>query len=173
MRLHQRIQNDLVALTELAAARQGFSYRMEGRNIALEYKGTPGLIRTGRGVEICTRWRAVLRLPPRYPIDPPIVTLSPVGQDGAPYHPNVLPVRPYALCYGRHLPDLLLDELARRVERMILLMPGSVTTDEADSLNHDACRHVRRLIREGRTPLTLGDRGRKGASQMATRGMPS
>jgi hypothetical protein len=172
MRRHRRIQNDLAALSELAVAKPNFRWRSNGRQLLLEYVNTPGLIRTGRGVEICDRWQAALTLPPRYPIEAPIVTLSPVGQSGAPYHPNVLPVPPYLLCYGRHLPDLLLDELARRIERMIVLMQGAVATGEP-YLNGDACSYVRRLIREGRTPLTPGDRTQKQPSRDTSSGLPS
>jgi hypothetical protein len=170
MRRRQRIQNDLSALRGLAASRSNFSWWWRGQDIVLAFAETPGLVRTERGVETCDSWEATLTFPPFYPIDEPIVTLSPAGREGAPYHPNVLPVWPFLLCYGRHLPDLLLDELARRIERMIVLMPGSVTTDETDSLNHDACKLVRRLIREGVAPLTLGEQGRQRLPGGAARG---
>jgi hypothetical protein len=172
MRRHRRIQNDLAALTELAVAKPNFRWRRNGRQLLLEYVNTPGLIRTGGGVEIWGRWQAALTLPPRYPIEGPIVTLSSVGRSGAPYHPNVLPVPPYLLCYGRHLPDLLLDELARRIERMIVLMQGAVATGEP-YLNGDACGYVRRLIREGKTPLTPEHRTQKQPSEPSDRGVPS
>lgn len=117
-------------------------------------KNTPGLIKTVDGaLEICDKWMILLSLGPNFPVTSPEVYLAPL-RSGRPWHPNILPVHPFRLCYGRHLPCLLLDKLVFQIGRMLILDPKLIMTDENKSLNHEACRDVRLLIREGYAPLS-------------------
>jgi hypothetical protein len=156
MRRMARIRNDCRALARLSGVQSNISSQLVGPFVILRYVNTPGLLETNRGIEVCECWEVGIFLPPRYPIDGPVVRIASAGQTGKPFHPNVSPVFPHMVCCGRHMPELLLDELARRIERMILLMPGSVMTDERDALNARACMYVRRLTRIGTTPLRQG-----------------
>lgn len=154
-RRSRRTENDIASLTTLAQARPNFSYIQAAHNIFLfKYDSIPGLLKTNHGVEVWSTWQAAVLLPAGYPLKPPVVMLRPVDKKGFPFHPNVRPSLPNIVCYGRHMPVLLLDELARRLERMINLEPKAITTDEADSLNWQACRYVRLLTREQKIPLT-------------------
>lgn len=154
-RRNRRFGNDIASLTALAQARPNFSFTQLAPNVLLfRYADTPGLIRTTNQVQIWSGWQAAVLLPPQYPFKPPLVMLRPAGKQGLPFHPNVRPGPPHIVCYGQYIPVLLLDELARRLERIINLEPRAVMTDEADSLNRRACRYVRQLAREHKIPLT-------------------
>lgn len=156
LRRSHRIAEELRALTDLARHSQRFAWRFTGRMLAFCYTHTPGLVLDRDGISVWPSWSAGVFLGPKYPIQAPEVVLAPAGRKGRPFHPNVLPHPPYRACYGRHLPAVLLDELVRRLEGMIMLRPGSVMTDERDSLDPRACRFVRRLIQEGAAPLRQG-----------------
>jgi hypothetical protein len=152
----KRIKNDMRALARLASAHPDFTWTQRGRVVVLRFGATPGLLKTETGVVIHSRWEAALLLPPRYPIDAPIVTLSATGQPGRPFHPNIGPEPPHLVCYGRHIPSVSLDDLVRRIERIINLVPGTAMTRERDSLNARACAYVRRLARTRTLPLRPG-----------------
>ncbi len=155
-RRRSRIQHDAQALEALAHATPWLSVACPNPNmIILKFADTPGLMRTDAGRQVWCRWRAVILLTPGFPVLPPHVLLSPDGRAGGqPFHPNIMPHSPFRVCFGRHLPQMLLDELAHRLHRIITLTPGSVMTDERDSLNPEACRFVRKLARSGRIPLS-------------------
>lgn len=123
--------------------------------LLFHYVDTPGLVQTGRRITVWASWDARVILSVNYPIQSPIVLLTPHRCGGRPFHPNVLPVPPYQVCYGHHLPNCLLDELALRIERMIVLHPQAVMTDEYDSMNRAACEFVRSLIIDHLAPLQL------------------
>jgi len=153
----KRIQNDLASLRALAQASSFFSFRQLRSDVLIfNYIDTPGLIRSIKGVEICSTWESLVILPRAYPIKPPVVMLRPVSRQGLTFHPNVKPERPHLLCYGRHVPVLLLDELARRIQRIVTLTPGAFMANEVDALNSRACQYVRLLARDKKLPLREG-----------------
>ena len=153
---HLRAKHDWQSLQALSATWDGFSARRLGPNvIAFDYHNTPGLLQHGHAVRVWPTWRAVIMLPPGYPQQGPTVLLQSVGTNGRPFHPNVKAESPQVVCYGAHLPSVLLDELAMRLRRMITLAPRSVMTKENDSLNPKACQYVRALTRAGKVPLSV------------------
>ena len=153
LRKATRIKADLRSLVQWEMKQPSFSWRWAGHGVVFVYRDTPGLLRTGRGVRVWLRWQAAVVLPPLYPIVAPLVTLRPAGAAGAPFHPNVLPHPPYAVCYGQHMPVLLLDELARRIEQILILQPRTIMPDERDALSPAACAYVRQLVQRGLAPL--------------------
>lgn len=159
LRRKRRIQRDVAVLEELSVAIPSFTFRWLGSNVlVLKYVKTPSLLLHADRVEICHDWEAIVTLPRGYPIQPPVVMLKPVGRKGLTFHPNVTPEPPHLLCFGQHVPVLLLDELARRIQRMIILTPGAFMTNETDSLNPSACQFVRFLSRDKKLPLSEGVR---------------
>jgi hypothetical protein len=155
-RRRSRIQHDLEALQALAKAAPWLNtvVRPNPNVLLLKFIETPGLLQTAAGTQVWHRWGAAVLLPDGYPVLPPVVLLSPEGTDGKPFHPNIEPRKPFRVCYGQHLPDVLLDELPRRLYRLITLTPGAVLPNERDSLNAIACKFVRRLARENKVPLS-------------------
>lgn len=123
--------------------------------ISVVYNDTLGLIKTSGGLEMCDRWMILIALGPMFPVTSPEVCAAPL-RGGRPWHPNIMPVLPFRLCYGRHPSCMLLDKLVLNIERMLVLDPKVVMTDESQSFNHDACIDVRVLIREGYAPLVSG-----------------
>lgn len=156
LRRAHRIAHDVAALEALAHSDRCFSCRGHGRAFLFRYADTPGLVGTAHELAVWIDWSVTVRLGPGYPVQPPVATLLPERCVLAPWHPNVLPAAPYPVCYGRHVPIALLDELARRLKRLITLDPHSVMVDERDAMNPPACPLVRRLIRESWVPLTPG-----------------
>jgi len=150
-----RILEDLKALGVLSQRCRRITFNISSLGLLLQYTDTPGLVETAnnRGISVWTTWDVRVLLGPQYPIDSPVVLIRPHQCSGRPLHPNITPEPPYRLCYGRHLPTLLADELALRVERMVRLCPEAIMTDERNALNTRACQIVRRLIRENYTPL--------------------
>jgi hypothetical protein len=152
-----RFSQEVEALKAFACNRGRFLFRVLGRGFLFFYRDTPGILKRDECVQLWTGWVARIQLPPEYPVQSPHVHLSPWGTAGQPWHPNIFPRRPFPVCYGRHVPVHLLDELARRLERLITLDPQSVMVDESDALNPQVCVLVRRLIHEGRLPLAPGE----------------
>lgn len=155
MRRKHRIIQDLASLDKLAYSNPRFSWRRSGHGLVFRYTGTPGLVRTRAGIGVWDMWSVLIRLGPTYPVQSPTAFLVPVSGVGGPWHPNTLAEPPHPVCFGRHLPVALLDELARRMERIIILEPHTIMVDERDAMNPHACALVRRLIRERAAPLTL------------------
>ena len=159
-RQFHRITEDQQALGHLA--REGleecrlFVSRRSPVGFVWRYEGLPGFLETPSGLLVWPSWHALVSLGPRFPIDAPRVFLAPAGQPGRPYHPNILSKPPYLVCYGRHQPLLLLDALARRLARIIMMHRDAIMTDERNSLNPQACPTVRRLVQDGAVPLTIG-----------------
>ena len=156
MRRSHRMVEEIRALNEYMDRVERFSWQTNGRQLRFEYTGVPGLVRVNNEIQLWTEWSATVAIGPRYPLQPPEVSLRPKRSPGTPWHSNVLPSPPFPVCYGHHLPVALLDQLARRIERIIVMEPGSVMVDERDALNPRVCALSRRLIREGYTPLRTG-----------------
>jgi hypothetical protein len=151
-----RILEERKSLIEFKARNPRFQFRFTLPILEFRYISTPGLIKKREGISLWNEWIVPVLISQRYPVESPFARLIAVGCKGIPYHPNVLPHEPWVLCYGTHSPVLMLDNLARRIEQMIILNPDFISTEESNSLNPDACRFVRRLIKEKATPLRLG-----------------
>ena len=153
-RRERRIQKDMEALEKLDVAIPSFTFRRLERNVLVfKYVNTPGLLLHAGRVEVWLAWEAIMILPRSYPIEAPTVMLRPIGRQGMAFHPNVTPEQPHGLCYGKFIPVLLLDELAKRIQRIITLIPGAFMTVEANALNSSACQFVRLLARVKKLPL--------------------